>query len=89
VRRSSLSQTRRLLVYDGSFFKLRREIDSLMNNEHPPRLVVYVPNDRSKTHLALSELEAAGIVMQPGQQPPNPQHAVGYCCSKRPTARSG
>src|SRR5690349_9628348 len=56
--------------YDRSFFKLRKEIDHLLNDLHPPRLVVYVPEDRGKTHDALAELEAAGVVMQPGQQPP-------------------
>ena len=57
--------------YDGSFFQLRHAIDSLLNDEQPPRLVVYVPEDRDNTHNALIELEAAGVVMQPGQQPPN------------------
>jgi len=57
--------------YDGSFLKLRHEIDQLLNGEQPPRLVVYVPEDRTKTNHALIELEAAGIIMQPGQQPPN------------------
>lgn len=57
--------------YNGSFFKLRHEIDHLLNDEQPPRLVVYVPEERAKTHDALCELEAAGVVMQPGQQPPN------------------
>ncbi|HET6574071.1 MAG TPA: hypothetical protein VFG68_10745, partial [Fimbriiglobus sp.] len=57
--------------YDGSFFKLRHQIDHLMNGEQPPRLVVYVPLDRADTHSALIELDEAGVVMQPGQQPPN------------------
>jgi hypothetical protein len=58
--------------YEGSFFKLTRQIDSLMmNDERPPRLVVYVPEDQSRTHFALCELEVAGVVMQPAQQPPN------------------
>jgi hypothetical protein len=57
--------------YDGSFFRLRHEIDHLMNDCQPPRLVVYVPEERRSTHNALVELEAAGVVMQPGQQPPN------------------
>jgi len=57
--------------YDGSFFQLRREVDALLNDLHPPRLVVYVPMDRTETGHALAELEAAGVVMQPGQQPPN------------------
>ena len=56
--------------YDGSFLKLRRDIDGLLNNSEPPKLVVYVPEDQAKTHNALAELEAAGVVMQPGQQPP-------------------
>jgi len=60
----------RLARYEGSFFQLRRDIDALMNDERPPRLLVYVPRDRAETHNALIELEAAGVVMQPGQQPP-------------------
>lgn len=59
-----------VVQYDGSFFKLRNEIDHLMNDLQPPRLVVYVPEDRANTHHALIELEAAGVVVQPGQQPP-------------------
>jgi hypothetical protein len=57
--------------YDGSFLKLRRDIDHLLNGLEPPRLVVYVPADQSQTQHALVELEGAGVVMQPGQQPPN------------------
>ena len=57
--------------YNGSFFQLRHDIDSLLNDEQPPRLVVYVPEERGNTHNALIELEAAGVVLQPGQQPPN------------------
>ena len=57
--------------YDGSFFRLRHEIDHLMNGDLPPRLVVYVPEEQRRTHNALVELEKAGVVMQPGQQPPN------------------
>jgi hypothetical protein len=56
--------------FGGSFFKLRREIDHLMKGNQPPRLVVYVPIEREKTHAALIELDAAGVVMQPRQQPP-------------------
>lgn len=56
--------------YDGSFLQLRRDLDHLMNSEEPPRLVVYVPKDQANTHHALIELEVAGVVIQPGQQPP-------------------
>src|SRR5437762_6862655 len=55
--------------YDGSFLKLRREIDSLLNDLEPPKLVVYVPIGQAETHHALVELEEAGVVMRPGQQP--------------------
>src|SRR5713101_4197636 len=57
--------------YDGSFLRLRHDIDDLMNDSQPPRLVVYVPADRDQTHDALIELEAAGVVMKPRQQPPS------------------
>ena len=56
--------------YDGSFLQLRKEIDHLLNDSQPPRLVVYVPIDRTETHSALIELDCAGAVMQPRQQPP-------------------
>jgi hypothetical protein len=56
--------------FDGSFFKLRKEIDHLLNEAQPPRLVVYVPIEREKTESALIELDFVGAVMQPRQQPP-------------------
>jgi hypothetical protein len=33
--------------YDGSFLKLRREIDPLLNGLEPPKLVVYVPVEQA------------------------------------------
>src|ERR1700691_5880093 len=56
--------------YDGSFLKLRKEIDHLLNDGQAPRLVVYVPIERTETNSALIELDCAGIIMQPRQQPP-------------------
>lgn len=56
--------------YEGSFFGLRKEVDHLLNEGKPPRLVVYVPMERTETHSALIELDCAGVVMQPRQQPP-------------------
>lgn len=56
--------------YDGSFLKLRKEIDHLLNDLQPPRLVVYVPMERTETASALIELDCAGVIMQPRQQPP-------------------
>lgn len=66
----SLPETR-VVRYRDSFFQLRYEIDDLLNGEDPPRLVVYVPLAPSQTHHALIELEKAGVVMRPGQQPPH------------------
>src|SRR5580658_5982244 len=56
--------------YDGSFFRLRRDIDHLLDDSNPPRLVVYVPIERTETNSALIELDCAGVIMQPRQQPP-------------------
>jgi hypothetical protein len=56
--------------YDGSFIALRKSVDDRLNDTQPPRLVVYVPMDRTETHSALIELDCAGVVMQPRQQPP-------------------
>jgi PglZ domain len=67
--RLALAETT-VALYEGSFLKLRREIDHLLNGFQPPRLVVYVPRDQAGTDHALIELESAGVVMQPGQQPP-------------------
>jgi len=59
-----------VLRYEGSFFALRHAIEPFIAGFEPPRLVVYVPLDQAQTHHALLEAEAAGVVMQPGQQPP-------------------
>jgi hypothetical protein len=56
--------------YDSSFLKLRKEIDHLLNDGQPPRLLVYVPIERTETNSALIELDCAGVIMQPRQQPP-------------------
>ena len=69
LRNSHLPNTT-VARYDGSFFKLRKEIDHLLNDGQPPRLVVYVPIERTETHSALIELDCAGVIMQPRQQPP-------------------
>jgi len=57
--------------YKGSFFALRHQVESLLESSNPPRLVVYVPLDQADTHNALVELETAGVVMKPAQQPPS------------------
>lgn len=59
-----------IAVYENSFFALRQEIEPLLESMELPRLVVYVPLDQVETDNALIEVETAGIVMKPGQQPP-------------------
>ncbi|MFB6286292.1 MAG: PglZ domain-containing protein [Candidatus Bipolaricaulia bacterium] len=56
--------------YDGSFYELRHEIEPLMSGSEAPRLILYVPLAPAETHQALAEVEAAGVVVKPGQQPP-------------------
>ena len=41
-----------------------------MMMSQPPRLVVYVPLEQTETNSALIELDCAGVIMQPRQQPP-------------------
>ena len=68
---SSLSLPKTTVAcYEGSFFKLRKQVDHLLNGTQPPRLVVYVPMAQTETDSALIELDCAGSTMQPGQQPP-------------------
>ena len=55
--------------YERSFFALRYAIDSLLDGEDPPRLVVYVPLSEEDTHDALIELTTIGVVLKPGQNP--------------------
>lgn len=60
----------KLVRYDDSFFELRHAIEQDLTGAKPPRLVIYVPLRQEATHHALIEAEVAGVVMQPGQQPP-------------------
>ncbi len=55
-----------LACYEGSFFKLRHDVDPLLNGENPPKLVVYVPLAREDTHHALVELTATATILEPG-----------------------
>jgi len=55
-----------MLQYDGSFLKLRCEVEPYMDGFEPPKIVVYVALDESETHHALVELTAAGTTLRPG-----------------------
>ena len=70
VRTLSIHNTT-VTCYSDTFFGLRHEIDHLLDDLNPPRLLIYVPIDPIETNNALVELEAAGVIMKPGQQPPS------------------
>lgn len=59
-----------LVRFEGSFFALRHQLEWAITGATPERVLVYVDRDRSASANALCELEAAGVVVQPGQQPP-------------------
>lgn len=52
--------------YQGSFFLLRHEIEPYLAQDQVPRLLVYMDTARSTTGHALAEVEAAGVVLEPG-----------------------
>ena len=55
------------------FFDLRHEIEPIWQSidlNAAPKLLIYVPLAQLETHHALIEYEVGGVVMQPGQQPP-------------------
>ncbi len=52
--------------YEGSFFSLRYQVDALMEQDEPPRLVVYIPLAEEDTQHALIELSGAGVILKPG-----------------------
>lgn len=72
VARSLKITEGQVFLYDErkGFIALRRELEPLWVAETPPRLVIYVPMDLEDTHNALIEYTVAGVIMRPGQQPP-------------------
>jgi len=66
-----------VLAYDGSFLKLRRDLDPYLEcleesgsfrekATHPSWLILYIPRERHECRHALIEVEASGVVMDPG-----------------------
>lgn len=53
--------------YQGSFFKLRKEVEPLLQGFEPPKLLVYIPKAPGEVNHALIELESAGVSMYPGK----------------------
>ena len=59
------------------FVWLRRQLEPLWEERtDPPRLLIYVPLAQAETHDALVEFEVAGVVVRPGQQPPEQNTAL-------------
>jgi hypothetical protein len=64
---------------DAGFFELRQELEAHWGSlalDRAPRLLIYVPMPQSETLYALIEYEVGGVVMQPGQQPPEHNTAL-------------
>ncbi len=53
------------------FLWLRQQLEPLWGDRtDPPRLLIYVPTSHAEAENALIEYEVAGVVLRPGQQPP-------------------
>lgn len=54
------------------YIRLRRDLEPLWQQSTPPRLLIYVPQAQPPNPMQrpLVEYEVAGVVMQPGGQPP-------------------
>ena len=62
---------------ERGFVWLRRQLETLWEKRtDPPRLLIYVPLPQAETHYALIEFEVGGVVMRPGQQPPEQNTAL-------------
>jgi hypothetical protein len=60
----------RIVRFNGSFLRLRRDVDDLLNNvnqEDPPRLLIYIPIARTQADHILDELIYGGTILQPGE----------------------
>ncbi len=55
-----------LYRYEGSYFKLRKEIDGYLSGNEFGKCLIYVPCERKKGASPLIEAEAAGQAMEPG-----------------------
>ena len=62
---------------EQGFVWLRRQLESTWGERtDPPRLLIYVPLGQAEAHQALVEFEVAGVVIRPGQQPPEQNTAL-------------
>ena len=55
-----------LLVFDGSFYKLRLEVEPFLRGLDPPKLLVYLPVSWEEAQEPLAEMLAMGVDLRPG-----------------------
>lgn len=55
-----------LFKYEGSYFKLRKDIDRYLSGKEPEKCIVYIPLERKKGASPMIEAESAGQVIEPG-----------------------
>lgn len=62
---------------ERGFLWLRRQLEpAWAERSTPPRLLIYAPLAQAEAYQALIEFEVAGVVVQPGQQPPERNTAL-------------
>jgi len=55
-----------LLIFDGSFYKLRLEAEPLLRGLDPPKLLVYLPVAWEQAREPLAEMLVLGVALRPG-----------------------
>ena len=55
-----------VLKFQGSFIQIRFELEPYLSQNETPKVLVYIPMDRSETNYALIEAEVAGCFLTPG-----------------------
>ena len=56
----------RIVVFKGSYYELRAEVEPLLRGAEPPKLLVYLPIEYEMAKGPLAELLALGTVVRPG-----------------------
>lgn len=55
-----------IFKYDGSFIRLRYELEPYLSRNEKPQLLIYIPLERNQTNFALIEAESSGCYLAPG-----------------------
>lgn len=56
----------RVVVFQGSYYELRREVEPMLRGLEPPKLLVYLPVAWEQAQEPLAELLALGVELRPG-----------------------